>query len=179
MYVEQDRVWVRKYVGYAAIWIQAEPRLENAITATQSIADGGSRPDSSTENYIKGVIYGFAAVTSAQAGVTPNGSAQNGAFNTPALRGLVQIDQTIAQQDVFLGASSADGGEVEIDPVVETMRLKQEGRRLCNQLARMLGMRGVRADIFASAPKILDADPWGYAAESPFHTTDLLHWRRW
>lgn len=47
---EQDRVYIRQYLGYAAIWLQADPRLESAITTIQSVADGGSRPDSSSEN---------------------------------------------------------------------------------------------------------------------------------
>lgn len=169
-YSETDRTWVRRYVGYGAVWLQAEPRLENALTATQSVSDGGGRPDSSTENNIKGIIYGVAAVVGTT-GVTPGPASTTGlTFSTPALRGLITIENTIANQDVFLGALKADGGEVQIDPVREVGRLRQEGRRLCHQLARMLGMRGVRADIFASSPVIHDEDPFAYE--------DLMHWRR-
>jgi hypothetical protein len=165
-----DRVYVRRYVGYGAIFLQAEPRLENAITATQSVADGGSRPDASTENNIKGMLYGVAAVTGTQVGVTPGPASTTGVtFAMPALRGLVQIEANIANQDVFLGALKADGGEVEIDAYREMVRLRQEGRRLCHQLARMLGMKGVRADIFSSSPVITDDDPFAY--------DNLQHWR--
>jgi len=52
-FTEADRVQIRKYLGFAAIYLQAEPRLEQAITAVQSTADGGTRPDSSTEDAIK------------------------------------------------------------------------------------------------------------------------------
>ena len=170
MYAETDRTWIRRYVGYGSIFLQSEPRLENAITATQSIADGGSRPDSSTENNIKGIIYGFAAVTTGTSGVTPGPTSTTGiTFNTPALRGLITIENAIANQDVFLGALKADGGEVEIDPAREMVRLRMEGRRLSHQLARMLGMKGVRADMFSASPVITDSDPFAYS--------DLEHWR--
>lgn len=170
MYSETDRTYIRRYVGYGAIFLQAEPRLENAIQATMSQADGGARPDASSENYIKGLVYGYAAVTGTQSGVTPGPVSTTGVvFATPAVRGLITLESSIAQQDVFLGASSADGGEVAIDPYREMIRLRSEGRRLCHQLARMLGMKGVRADIFAAAPVIIDDDPFSY--------DDFSHWR--
>ena len=50
------------------------------------------------------------------------------------------------------------------------MRLRGEGRRLCLQLARMLGMKGVSADMFSAAPVIEDDDPFMYADQ-------LEHWR--
>ena len=50
------------------------------------------------------------------------------------------------------------------------MLLRKEGRRLCHGLARMLGMKGVRADVFSSAPVILDDDPFAY--------DNLQHWKR-
>lgn len=170
-YAEVDYVWVRHFVGYGAVWIQAEPRLDNALKATQSVADGGGRPDASTENYIKGLIYGTAAVTGTQTGVVPGAVSTTGVvFATPAARGLITIESTIAQQDVFLGAMKADGGEVEIDPAREMKRLRMEGRRLCHALARMLGMKGVRADVFSSSPIILDSDPFSFS--------DMQSWRR-
>lgn len=51
---ESDRVKLRTAMGAPGIYLQAFPRLENAITAVQSIADGGTRPDNSTELAIKG-----------------------------------------------------------------------------------------------------------------------------
>ena len=142
-YAEADRVWIRRYVGYGAIFLQAEPRLENAITA----------------------------VTGGVSGVAPGPTSTTGAtFNTPSLRGLVQIEATIAQQDALLGASSVDGGEAKVDPVRETARLRMEGRRLCHQLARMLGMRGVRADMFSRSPVIKDDDPFAYNVMQHWNT---------
>jgi hypothetical protein len=169
-YAEVDRAYIRHFVGFGAIFLQAEPRLENAITATQSTSDGGARPDSSTENYIKGVLYGTAAVTGTQNGVTPGPASTTGVtFATPASRGLIQIEANIATLDIIMGASKVDSGEVEVDPVRETLRLRSEGRRLAHALARMLGMKGVRADMFSASPVILDDNPFAY--------DNMEHWR--
>lgn len=167
-YSETQRTYIRKYVGFGAIYGQAEPRLENAVTATQSLADGGTRPDSSTENFILGLIFGTAAAGTV-AGVAPGPTSNTGVlFATPATRGLIAIENAIAFQDAFVGTVKADN-EAEVDPVRETKRLRSEGRRLCHALARMLGMRGVRADMFSASPVVTDDDPFAYS--------DMEHWR--
>src|SRR5579883_917909 len=53
-WTESDRATVRHYLGFPALFHQAEPRLENALTSIQSEADGGTRPDDSTEKQIRG-----------------------------------------------------------------------------------------------------------------------------
>lgn len=156
-YLEQDYVWVRHFVGFGAIYRQAEPRLESALHATSSVADGGSRPDSSTENYIKGLIYGSAAVVGT-VGVTPGGTAQNTAFAMPFLRGLIQIEANIAQLDAFVGALKVDSDATSLDTARETARLRSQGRKWAHSLARMLGMKGVRADMFSASPVVKDDD---------------------
>lgn len=55
-WTESDRVQMRHFLGYSATFTQVDPRLESAITSTQSIVDGGQRPDSSTETAMRGVI---------------------------------------------------------------------------------------------------------------------------
>lgn len=147
MFSELDRTWIRHFGGWGAIFLQADPRLEAAITAAQSQADGGSRPDSSGENLIKGLIYGKAA-SGTTVGVTPGGAAQNVVFSTPIVSGLIQIEASIANMDTFLGASKVD--EVDINPAKETIRLKGEGRRLVNSMCLALGLRGPRVDVFGS-----------------------------
>lgn len=160
-FAETDRVWIRHFLGFSATFVQAEPLLEGAMTAVQSIADGGSRADSATENYCKAVVYGVASVAGSQTGVVVGPTSTTGiVFAVPSQRGLIQIEANIANQDTFLGAMQVDGGEIEIDPVRETKRLRSEGRRLCQSLARMLGMRGVRADMFSMAPIVLDENPF-------------------
>ena len=167
MYSELDRTWIRHFAGFSAIFLQAYPRLEAAITASQSIADGGSRPDSSGENMVKGYCYGFAAVSGAQSGVTPGGAAQNVTFAMPAQRGLIQIEASIATLDVMLGASEVNSGEAKVDPARETMRLRLEGRRLAYAMCRMLGMKRPRVNVFsASGDMVADATPYGLASDT-------------
>jgi len=177
MYSETDRTYIRHFVGFGAIYLQSEPRLESAVTATQSVADGGSRPDASTEAYIKGLLYGAAASTGTTIGVTPGVASTTGiVFATPAIRGLIQIEANIATQDAFLGATKVDSGEAEIDPVREIKRLRSEGRRMAHALARMLGMRGVRADLFSAAPIISDNDPFAYSEMESWRGTPKFVW---
>lgn len=165
-YSELDRTYIRRYIGYGAVYVQSEPRLETAITSTQSIADGGSRPDSSVENYVKGLVYGTAAVVGPA--VTPGGTTQNLAFSQPTVGGLLGIEQNLQAMWGFTFAA----GKLD-DSTIDTARgaaqLRKEGRRLCHALARILGMRGVRADIFSASPVISDEDPFAYS--------DMEHWR--
>lgn len=48
---QQERALWRHFLGYSAIFKQADPRLENAVLAVSSLADGGTQPDSTSENY--------------------------------------------------------------------------------------------------------------------------------
>lgn len=150
MFNELDRTYIRRFVGFGAIFLQAWPLVENAITAIQSTADGGSRPDSSAENMVKGLIYGSAAVTGTQPGVVPGGASTTGVtFAQPALRGLLQIEAAIATQDELLGANSVGkGAAVRLDAYREIARLRSEGQRLCSLIATTLGMSHVVRRVF-------------------------------
>jgi hypothetical protein len=59
---EADRATLRHYLGFPALFDQAEPRLENAIRSVQAEADGGTRPDNSTETQIRGWLAQLARV---------------------------------------------------------------------------------------------------------------------
>jgi hypothetical protein len=59
---ESDRVSIRRLMGFSANFLQADPRLENAISSVQSIADGGTRPDNSTELAVKSTVTSLIAV---------------------------------------------------------------------------------------------------------------------
>lgn len=61
-FTEADRVSIREYLGFGSIFLQADPRLENAITAVQSVADGGTRPTSDAENALKALITRLKAI---------------------------------------------------------------------------------------------------------------------
>jgi len=148
-YSEQDKSLIRYYVGWSATFLQAEPRLENAITSTQSAADGGARPDSNTENVIKGLIYGTAAQTGSGNLVAPGPTAQNTPFVMPATLGLLAIDQQMSTLWAVALVTSADRSEQQLDVPRAIALLRMEGRRLCYRLARALGLKSVRADVFS------------------------------
>lgn len=61
-WTEADRATIRSYLGFPALFLQADPRLEAAMTAVQSEADGGVRPDGSTELQIRGWLTQLAAI---------------------------------------------------------------------------------------------------------------------
>lgn len=42
-----QRVDIRMYLGFDALYLDVDKRLENAMNAVQAVADGGTRPDSS------------------------------------------------------------------------------------------------------------------------------------
>ena len=52
-YSETDKTYIRRYVGYGAIFLQAEPRLENAIQATQW-AIGSNTTDAALRTAVTG-----------------------------------------------------------------------------------------------------------------------------
>ena len=61
-FTEADRVEIRYYVGAAALFLQAWPALENAITSVQAESDGGTRPDNTTELKVKAIITELQAI---------------------------------------------------------------------------------------------------------------------
>ncbi len=63
-WTEADRAAIRSYLGFPALFLQADPRLEAAMTAVQSEADRGVRPDGSTETQIRGWLVQLAKVES-------------------------------------------------------------------------------------------------------------------
>ena len=91
-WAEADRVQIRMYIGYSATFQQADSRLESAITSVQATADGGTRPDNSTELAIRGVIAQLQLTDQAIANLTP-------------LYGASQLDEVsldVARQDALL-----------------------------------------------------------------------------
>lgn len=61
---ESDRATLRSYLGFPALFLQADPRLESAMTSVQSEADGGTRPDASTELQIRRWLAQLATIES-------------------------------------------------------------------------------------------------------------------
>lgn len=87
----------------------------------------------------------------------------------PPTLGLLAIEQQISQLWPIAFINQADNKDAVLDIPRAVALLRKEGRRLAHSLARMLGMRGVRADIFSSAPVIVDDEPFAY--------DNMEHWR--
>lgn len=125
MFTESDRVQIRQFLGYAALFLQADPRLELAITTVQSIADGGSRPDSSTETQIKAIVTDLQTIElrlkdlwiQAQAGavdevkVSPaRGMAMLRMEGRRCVHKLARCLDTYPRSDIFSSATPDPGG---------------------------------------------------------------------
>src|ERR1019366_2302710 len=145
-YSELDRVEVRKFLGFSAIYLQGDPRLENALSATQSVADKGARPDSNTENAIKALLYGQAAPCG-QVGVALGPTAQNVTFAMPARPGLVNIKSALDGLVPF--SFVLKGDETSIDPARGAAILRRMGRELVAELADVLSTPP-RFDVFGT-----------------------------
>jgi hypothetical protein len=145
-YTELDRTQIRRFLGFAAIFLQGDPRLESAITGTQSIADLGSRPDSNTENAIKALIWGQAAQTGA-AGVSLGPTVQAGPFAMPSRPGLVNIKSALDGLIPLNFILEADQKDAVIDPARGAAILRRMGRELVAELSNILSTPP-RQDVF-------------------------------
>ncbi|MCL2450476.1 MAG: hypothetical protein FWD17_16130 [Polyangiaceae bacterium] len=154
-YSELDRTYIRKFLGFSAIYLQGDPRLENAILATSSVADGGGRPDSNAENAVKALLYGTAA-QAGTTGVTLGPDAQNVTFATPARPGLVNIKSALDGLIPISYALKADG-EAEIDPARGAAILRRMGREMVAELADILSTPP-RKDVFGTRRPGMDPE---------------------
>ncbi len=155
-FAELDRVYIRKFLGFSAIFLQGDPRLENAITAIQSSADGGSRPDSSSENAVKALLYGQQAGTGA-AGVIMGATAQNTSFQTPSRPGLVNIKSALDGLIPLSYVLSADKQDAVIDPGRGAAILRRMGRELVAELADVMATPP-RTDVFGTRAPHMDPE---------------------
>lgn len=107
-WTESERAQIRHALGFGAIFLQAYPLLENAMTSVLATADNGTRPDSSTQVQIQGWLTDLGTVET-------------------SLKSLwVQAQVTSADRDV------------ELDVARGTAVLKQEGRRIVGYIASAL-----------------------------------------
>lgn len=119
-YTEADRVKIRRWLGFSALYLQADPRLENAIKATQSVADGGTRPDDTTVLAIKDYLTKLDGIEVQWLKLTVEGGMQAG-----------KVD------------------ELGVDPLRGFAGLKQVGRLYVGWIADALSTRPHR-DVFTS-----------------------------
>lgn len=114
-YLESDRVLLREYLGYSSSFLQADSRFESAITNSQAVADGGTRPDSSLQLRI------LVNVAACQA-----------------------IDLAIANLRTLYGATAAGKGAITIDAARETALRRSEGSDYVSRLAIALDVEVYR-----------------------------------
>lgn len=62
MFVESERVSIRRYLGFSRFYLTEDPRLESAITGVQQVSDGGTFPDTSTEVAIRSMLVSLATI---------------------------------------------------------------------------------------------------------------------
>jgi hypothetical protein len=122
VFSESDRVAIREFMGFSAIFLQAEPLLENAITAIQAVADGGTRPDQSSETRVKAIIQSLQAVEDAIDGIL-TANTLGFAFTTKA-------------------------DEAALDCAMGLGLLRQRGRQYVTRLANILATKP-RSDCFS------------------------------
>ena len=121
-FTEADRVKIRHYMGAGALFTGLYPLLESAISTVQAIADGGARPDNSTQLAIYGTLTELDDIETRR----------------KSLRKRVMVDTATA------GDSSA-----RIDPARGIAVLRGEGRVIAGGLARYLGFKSVLSDIYS------------------------------
>jgi hypothetical protein len=92
-FTEADRVQIRQYVGWSAIFLQFQPLLESAITTIQSIADGGIRIDNSTELLVKSLLTQLQAVDSSLLNFDCLGTNQVGNIQQDNIRARMVVMQ--------------------------------------------------------------------------------------
>jgi len=92
-FTEADRVQIRQYVGWTAIFLQAQPLLESAITTIQAKADGGNMVDNSTELLVKGLIIQLQAVDAKLFQIDCLGANQVGNIQQDNIRARMVVQQ--------------------------------------------------------------------------------------
>jgi len=108
-YTESNRVDIRKYLGAGSVFLQLFPKLENAITASQSTADGGVQLDDSVETLVLSLITKLDAIE-------------------------LKLENLHCQVQVV----SANKNEIVLNTAQGIFLLKSEGRRQIGVLSRVI-----------------------------------------
>ena len=131
-FTEIQKVEIRKYMGAGSIYLQQFPKLENAITAVQAVADGGTRPDSATQNSIVSYLTKLATIET----------------KLEALQCQVQV-------------VNAGEDEVKLNVAQGIFLLHKEGKRMIGIIARTLACAPVWDFFSSQAPSADDfANPY-------------------
>lgn len=132
---EIERDEMRTYLGFPKLWQSANPFFESAMTSIQSLADGGSYPDSTGENACRAAI---AAIS--------------------ALDGYIT---TIGQQMINLAVyevpvSLSNGATLKQDYRSALSTMRREGTNQIMKLAIRLGVQPIRPYFYSDG---LQNDP--------------------
>lgn len=96
---EHDRI--REWLAFARIFQDADPQLEAAIQAVQSVGDGGSQPDNETELRIRGYLTSLAALdVQIDAALDCVATARVGNIEMDKARAILMIER---RQRVYVG----------------------------------------------------------------------------
>ncbi len=122
---EADRVQVRKWLGFSGLYLEADPRLENALSNIQMIGDGaGTKVDDSTVLAVKDYLTKLTGIEAQWVQLTAEGGMQGGTID-----------------------------ELKIDPLRGLEGLKKIARMYVGFICDCLSTRP-RRDVFSS-PKLL------------------------
>lgn len=121
-FTEAQRVKIRHYMGAGALFTGLFPLLESAITTVQAQADGGARPDDSTQQAILAAIAELDDIETRR----------------KSLRKRVMVDE-----------AQAGGQRARIDPARGLVALRMEARIIASGLAKYLGFSAVLSDVYS------------------------------
>lgn len=131
-WTEYQRMSVARWLGYGAVFRQADPRLDAALNSILATSDGGTRPDNSAQLMITGWLKQL--------------DGQPGAGQDPT---ATSIEGRIIALRVQAQVGTAD--EVKIDPFRGMKHIQKEGRFYVRAIYRMLGFTSPLYDVFSDA----------------------------
>lgn len=123
-WTETEKVKIRKYLGFPSLFFQQVPRLEAAIRAVQSQADGGALLTSDTQEELRRVLTRLDLIDT----------------------------QRIRLENLFFVKQSDGMDKAEIQPRQAYVMLERTGRQLISQLSRTLGFQRLPSDYYSSLP---------------------------
>jgi hypothetical protein len=130
VFTEPQKVLVRHFMGFAGIFKQADPRLENAMLAICATADGGSQPDDSSQLQALAIVMDLQEIECVlksmwksmlvmQAGTnkidTLRGMAGMRAEGRRVVNGLAAVLGTSPRRDIFSAATINAEGDAFYD----------------------------------------------------------------
>lgn len=130
-WTEDEKARIRAYLGYPSLFTQYEPRLENAIRAVQSTADGGALPSTATQDRMR-----------------------------EGLTSIASIEQKITALYCSLQLLEAGTEAVRLDSARAMMMLRSEGQRLIKVYLGIPLDTQPRRDYFFSGEGSIGSGAW-------------------